>query len=168
MKASSKEERRARATEEAAAWVVRLDGNSLTAAERLEFVDWLRESPVHVAEMLRVLDVHGSLTEYPWWSELLPAGKDFALAEVIPFHSTETHSMFVPRRRGAWVRRCAVVAGLAAALVAAVALLVQHQDDTVVVRTQPGERRELTLTDGSTVTAAPDTDLRIRMSRDRR
>ena len=51
---TDRQHRQARATEEAAEWLLKLQESGLTTATRGEFVDWLRESPLHVAEMLRI------------------------------------------------------------------------------------------------------------------
>ncbi len=57
--------RRARAAAEAAEWWVRIESGELSRGEREQFVDWLRESAVHVAEMLRMAEVHGALERFP-------------------------------------------------------------------------------------------------------
>ena len=167
MNSSSKEDRRVRATQEAAEWAGRLQDDNLAAGEQLEFVDWLRESPVHVAELLRILEVHTSLTEFPWWKNI-PAVTDFSSADVIPFVSREGQAAPTPRRYAKWVRRCAPGIGVAAAVGGAIALFIQQQVAPLVIRTQPGERREITLIDGSTVAAAPETELHIDINRDHR
>jgi transmembrane sensor len=59
--------RRARAVAEAAEWWVRIESDELSREEREQFVDWLRESAVHVAEMLRMAEVHGALERFPDW-----------------------------------------------------------------------------------------------------
>src|ERR1700730_1415259 len=69
-------DRRKRASEEAAAWWVRLQTEGLPRAEREEFVDWLRESAVHVAEMLRVAKVHGALEQFQRWANISTDGSD--------------------------------------------------------------------------------------------
>lgn len=63
-------DRRRRASEEAAAWWVRLQSEELARAEREQFVDWLRESAVHVAEMLRVAKVHDALEQFQGWAKI--------------------------------------------------------------------------------------------------
>src|SRR5437762_12773009 len=62
-------DRRRRAAAEAAEWWVLLQGE-VSRGERERYVDWLRESSVHVAEMLRVAQVHGALAQFERWSEL--------------------------------------------------------------------------------------------------
>src|SRR5882724_3991792 len=59
--------RRARAVAEAAEWWLRIESGELSREEREQFVDWLRESAVHVAEMLRMAEVHGALERFHDW-----------------------------------------------------------------------------------------------------
>ena len=61
-------DRRGRAGEEAAEWWTLLRAGSLSDSERVALVAWLRESPVHVAEMLRIARVHGLLQQFTQWS----------------------------------------------------------------------------------------------------
>src|SRR6185312_15337674 len=63
-------ERRRRAGEEAAEWWVLLDSENGTLETRTAFVDWLRESALHVEEMLRVAQVHGALEQFQRWADL--------------------------------------------------------------------------------------------------
>ena len=62
--------RRARASAEAAEWWVRIASDELSREEREQFVDWLRESAVHVAEMLRMAEVHGALERFHEWARI--------------------------------------------------------------------------------------------------
>ncbi len=62
--------RHARAAAEAAEWWVRIESGDLTRKEREQFVDWLRESAVHVAEMLRMAEVHGALERFQAWARI--------------------------------------------------------------------------------------------------
>ncbi len=63
-------ERRRRAAEEAAGWWVTLQVDEVPEFQRREFVDWLRESPVHIAEILRVAQVHGALERFERWAHV--------------------------------------------------------------------------------------------------
>lgn len=47
------------ATTDAAEWFIRLHADDVTHAEREQFVSWLRESPAHVAEILRIAELQG-------------------------------------------------------------------------------------------------------------
>ena len=59
-------DRRRRAAEDATEWWILLQGD-VSRAQREQYVDWLRESPVHVAEMLRVAKVHDALAYFERW-----------------------------------------------------------------------------------------------------
>jgi transmembrane sensor len=77
-------DRRERAAQEAAEWFVRLDSD-LPREERAQFVAWLHESPIHVAEMIRMAQVHGALRNFGPWGQsagtVSPAQHD----TVVPF-----------------------------------------------------------------------------------
>jgi transmembrane sensor len=62
-------ERRKRASREAAEWWVLLQGD-MPRSEREQFVDWLRESAIHIAEMLRVAQVHNALDQFEHWMRI--------------------------------------------------------------------------------------------------
>jgi transmembrane sensor len=62
--------RRRRASEEAAAWWTSLQSEAVPRAEREQFVDWLRESPLHVAEFLWMAQVHDALKQYQRWNQV--------------------------------------------------------------------------------------------------
>lgn len=62
--------RRARAAAEASEWWVRIESRDLSREEREQFVDWLRESAMHVEEMLRMAEVHGALERFRDWASI--------------------------------------------------------------------------------------------------
>ena len=61
-------DRRQRAAQEAAEWFVRMESD-LPHEERSQFVAWLKESPIHVAEMIRLAQVHGALENFGPWGQ---------------------------------------------------------------------------------------------------
>src|SRR5690349_19698230 len=63
-------DRRGRACAEAADWLVRLQSADLPREERARFVDWVRESHIHVAELIRIAQVHGALEQFDRWSHI--------------------------------------------------------------------------------------------------
>ncbi len=66
-------DRRARATEEATHWWARLGTQApaeVSDTDRQEFTLWLRESPLHVAELLHVAHVHDALERFKLWDEI--------------------------------------------------------------------------------------------------
>lgn len=172
-------DRRRRASEEAAAWWVRLQSEKPGQAEREQFVDWLRESAVHVAEMLRVAKVHNALEQFQGWAEIangpddhgdgdniislpphLISGEDQGGAEVTsPDWQIRTSEKTFPEsaRKHLWIG--AIAAGIAAIAVLGVLLfpLLGGQ----IIQTERGERREVSLADGSVVEVDPETRLRV-------
>lgn len=51
-------------SEEAAYWYfLSLDSRGMSASERREFLTWLRRSAVHIAELLRIAELHGKLRQ---------------------------------------------------------------------------------------------------------
>jgi len=155
-------ERRRRAGEEAAEWWVLLDSENGTLETRTAFVDWLRESALHVEEMLRVAQVHGALEQFQRWADLstnetgMPAdvaGKVTSFP--LPPRSQELRRRSRPRRTWLGV-------GFATAAAALLAVWFSGLPGSYTVTTGQGERRELTLADGSVVQIDPETGLRIR------
>jgi transmembrane sensor len=160
-------DRRKRAGEEAAAWWVRLQDLDLPRAEREQFVDWLRESAVHVAEMLYVAKVHGALEQFQQWARISTDGPDednvVSLTICSPVAGDDTPSGPVPagafpfRRR---LRLYALAASCAAIVIAAAWPLISLRGQTI--QTERGERREVALSDGSVIAVDPETRLRVR------
>jgi transmembrane sensor len=154
-------QRQSRIAEEAAEWLLRLESGSLSSEERAGFVDWLRESPHHVAEMLRVAKLHNALAKFGQW-DLLPAG-GLSASEDLPVD--------VLRRA---VSEPAPVAKWPWALAACVALVAASwgwytwTSGAQTIRTQLGERREMALADGSEVALAPGSEIRVEFSGTRR
>jgi len=160
-------ERRRRAGEEAAEWWVLFDSEDVSLETRTAFVDWLRESALHVEELLRVAQVHGALEQFQRWATLSTdeTGKSHLPADA----AGKVMSFPLPPRppsqdapRASRPRRTWLGVGFATAAAALLALWLSGlspRNYTVV--TGQGERRELTLSDGSVVQIDPETGLRI-------
>jgi len=161
-------ERKVRVAREAANWLLALQDAPVSDADRAEFIDWLRESSLHVAELLHACSLQRSLGAFGKWRqiEMLAQGQG---AEVVTLTPLTTRASIPPRRGraaalGRWLRSrggLAAAAGIAAVVVGAAILSVQagHR----VITTQAGERREVTLTDGSVVDLAPDSQVRVHL-----
>src|SRR5882672_7007813 len=154
-------DRRRRAAAEAAEWWVLLQGE-VSRGERERYVDWLRESAVHVAEMLRVAQVHGALAQFERWSEI-PAGgsgDEGGTVVALPAQAGATSSPLQSLRPSPrqWRLAGSVAAMLlvAAGLTAALLFGLRGQ----VIETQRGERRQVALADGSVVQVDPETRLK--------
>lgn len=49
---------------QAAEWFARLDADALSRAEKKQYLNWLKTSPVHIAEMLRISRIHRLLSAW--------------------------------------------------------------------------------------------------------
>jgi transmembrane sensor len=164
---SSKEKRRAAAARSAADWLQRLEVENLTVAERGELVDWLRESPMHVAEMMRAMLVHRGLSDFQSWDEVA-ARKEVLEPQADSVVWLNGGNLDPPAPTPQRIRlltpgRAMLAAACIVALTAAAFVLAPRLTSTLI-STQAGERREITLTDGSTITLSPKTALRFRLT----
>jgi transmembrane sensor len=162
-------ERRERAAQEAAEWVLRLADQNMTRARRTEYIHWLRESPLHVAEMLRVAHVHTALAHFPHWKDIAPLDVSFPPVTTVelprsmnrPDNNVAESPRLSVSRRGARVWVTAVTASVVT-LGLALAYLTHFGPQTI--DTGAGERREVTLADGSVVRISPNATLRVRFT----
>jgi transmembrane sensor len=156
-------ERRDRVAEEAAEWWVLLEGD-VSRTDRERYVDWLRESSVHVAEMLRVAQVHGALEQFQRWSGIPIDGSREGDDSVVRLPNSERRMELRKDTLEQRPRRRAVAWGMAAMLVVAAGLaailLMQSRGQTI--QTDRGERREVALADGSVIQVDPETRLRVK------
>jgi transmembrane sensor len=155
-------DRRSRVAEEAAEWWVLLQGD-VSRADRECYVDWLRESSVHVAEMLRVAQIHGALDQFKRWSGIPIDGsrdEDDSVVRLPTSGSGAELKRDTPHRGP---RRRAVVWSVAAMLILVTGLtavlLIPSRGRSI--QTDRGERREVALADGSVVQVDPETRLRV-------
>jgi transmembrane sensor len=159
-------ERRNRAGGEAADWFARLQAGDMERAEREQFVEWLRESHVHVAEMLRVAQIHGALERFQRWVHISTGPKTDAdnVVQLPPpqdAHLTEGPPPGHTRRMGAGLRLFAVAATV---LLIVASIIVLPRIRGQVIETDRGERREVVLADGSLLQVDPETRLRVKYS----
>jgi transmembrane sensor len=154
-------DRRKRAAEEAAEWWLTLQGD-VSRSEREQYVLWLRESALHVAEMLRIGQVHSALTRFKRWEQIPTDDPESSSGEVIELASVGSAARLgvpLPAKRSRPLMLAAVAAGMLVVLVGAAAFLYLMPDQ--VIQTERGERREVALADGSVVQVDPETRLRV-------
>ena len=146
-----------RIAEQAAFWLLTLQSEDLTPEQRAELVEWLCESSRHVSALFRVCRLQRDLSRFGKWPQIAPlnAAPPSRIMRLVPRRSAGGPT---PRaRRG---RAAALAAGLAASCVAAWLLVAPPGQREF--STQPGERREITLADGSIMDLSPDTDVAVR------
>ncbi len=140
--------------EQAALWAARLDGSSLTATDQAALESWLAESPAHRALLSRYCQLSADLEQQ------LPAlaatgGVTMPAAPAAP----------TTRRWIHWGIGVGLGAAAAAALVLRFALPATQSEN---LATPIGQRRALTLADGSRVELNAQTSLRIDIDRKER
>jgi transmembrane sensor len=161
--------RRARARAEAAEWWVRIESGELSREEREQFVDWLRESAVHVAEMLRMAEVHNALERFHDWVRVRTDDVQ-ATTNVVEFTSS-AEPLKRPAESGSstgTTRRRWTVGLALAATVAALGIFLTLFFSAQVIETGRAERRSVTLADGSVVQIDPESRLQIRLRKQQR
>jgi transmembrane sensor len=157
-------ERRARATDEATQWWTRLGTKApadVSETDRQEFTQWLRESPLHVAELLQVAHVDDTLERFKLWDEISVSPEDID-SNVIPLSQVAHTAAARPPRAIRWV----VIAGLS--LVAIAAGWLALRSGATTIETDRAERREVMLNDGSVVNLEPETQLRVNLGKHQR
>jgi transmembrane sensor len=157
MNSDAHSENRRRTAEQAATWLLTLQSDQLSAAQHAEFIDWLRESPLHISEMLHACLLQRDLAAFTAWQQLAP------LDAQSPAVISMCASYEAPAPAVRWRQRARRVLALAAsvATLSVLAVLAFRHFDQTVLRTQLGERREMTLADGSVVDLAPDSELLV-------
>lgn len=159
-------DRRARAGIEAAEWFVRLQAD-LPREERTEFVVWLRESPVHIAEMIRVAQVHGVLEKFDDWASVgSPEGSYETMVVPLPVQRVrpEPSSSLPQSPRSADFsahRLLPSIVVVASVLLLMGGALLLRDWRGQVIETVRGERREVVLEDGTRLQIDPETRVRV-------
>jgi transmembrane sensor len=129
----------------------------LSIAERFEYLTWLKTSPVHIAETLRMCRL------YSWLEgtklKLFITNEDtFSNVVELPPREREAVATLRANRASVWrVRIAAGVATVGLGAVLAFGTKLFYLDHTL--QTRAGEWRSMPLSDGSSLTAAPYTRL---------
>ncbi|WP_116813634.1 FecR family protein [Steroidobacter cummioxidans] len=165
-------ERRRRAGKEAAEWWTEMQSADMSLERREAFVEWLRESALHVSEMLHVVEMHDGLAHFKRWSHIGTAGSEqdddsdtvveFSSIAARPTASSSRYETTQTDKRH-WLQRAPYVAGIAASslLVLGISLWLSMSGQTI--ETERGERRELALSDGSVLQVDPETKMRVKL-----
>ena len=143
--------------EQAAEWLLRWHCGDLSIAERFEYLQWLKTSPVHIAETLRMCRLYSWLENTKL--KLFITNEDsFSNVVELPPREREAVAARSVSRAGLWrVRIAAGAAAIGLAAVLGFAAKIVWFDHTL--QTQASEWRSVPLSDGSSVTAAPYTKL---------
>lgn len=170
-------ERRARAGKEAAEWWTEMQATQMSLERRETFVEWLRESALHVSEMLQVVEVHDGLGHFKRWSRIDTAGseQDDTNDTIVPLPTLTSRPAQYPigqdatrRQKKHWLTSAPYIAGLATSALFAVGVSMWLGFNGQTIETERGERREVALADGSVLQVDPETKMRVNMHDDSR
>lgn len=146
-------------SDQAAEWFIRLRDRDLSATERRRFVHWLKRSPSHIAEFMRLCRLYGRVKRANL--PTLPPEGDLSnviqLIERAPLPTAE-------RRRESfewWGKARFAAVAVCLALVGVIASIALSSN---TIETSTGEWRSVQLADGSTVSAGPNTLVRVEYS----
>ncbi|HEX4266572.1 MAG TPA: FecR domain-containing protein [Steroidobacteraceae bacterium] len=156
MTAASETDVHRRIAEQAADWLLTLQSDELTPQQRAELVEWLCESPQHVAALFRICELQRDLSRFGKWRQIAPLSRT-APSKIMRLVPKRTAPSLAGRH---WGRAAALAASVIFLCIAAWLSLARlgHQEFS----TQAGERREITLADGSVLDLAPATDVAVR------
>jgi transmembrane sensor len=148
-------------SDQAAEWFIRLRDRDLTTVERRRYVRWLKQSPNHIAEFMRLCRLYGRVkrAKLPTLPPELEQSNVIALLQQEPpVPQEEQRSGWFDSRR----LRLAVVA-CSLALVGVIATIAFSSN---TIQTYAGEWRMVQLADGSTVSTGPNTLMRVEYSKE--
>jgi len=152
--------------EQAAEWLLRWHCGDLSITERFEYLQWLKTSPVHIAETLRMCRLFSWLENTKL--KLYVTNED-TFSNVVPLGPRERKTAKGRNTSRANLWKTGLAAGAAALALSAVlglAAKIVWFDHTL--QTQASEWRSVPLSDGSSVMAAPFTRLHHDIRNDQR
>lgn len=157
MKSSSESDTHRRIAEQAADWLLTLQSEEMTQQQRGELVAWLCESPQHVAALFRICKLQRDLSRFGKWRQIAPMTRATP-SKIMRLVPNRNAAPSLTRRR--WGRAAALAAGVV--MVGLAGWLGVARLGYQEFSTQTGERREITLADGSVMDLSPDTDVAVR------
>lgn len=140
--------------ERAAEWFLRSHADDLNVAERFAYLQWLKASPAHIVETLRICQQYSLL--YSMRQQLYFTNED----DVTNVIDLPTRKVATPARtRSGWyVHTFVAVVAIAAVFFAGT--MARRSWLEPAIETRASEWRSLTLDDGSLVSVGPRTELR--------
>jgi transmembrane sensor len=142
-------------SQEAAEWFARMKEPRVPLEDRQRFLRWLKQSQMHVAEYLRVANIHGDLRR----AQLTFAVTGETLSNVVPLFAGEgerTSSSTVGSLR--WKIAAAIAVCALATLLSFGVGTAWHEHS---VETELGEWKTIILADGSELQLGPNTRLTL-------
>src|SRR5688572_7369634 len=153
--------------EQAAEWLLRWHCGDLSIAERFEYLTWLKTSPVHIAETLRMCRLYSWL-EATKLKRFVTNEDNFSnVVELPPLRDRAAGGTSSAGWQSLWkVRIAAGAAAIGLSALLALGAKIVWFDHTL--RTEASEWRSIQLADGSSVSAAPYTQIHHAIGNDER
>ncbi|MFC4308197.1 FecR family protein [Steroidobacter flavus] len=158
-------DRRTRATHEATQWWNRLSilkQTEVSQSDRESFTEWLRESPLHVSEFLRIAHVHDSLERFNLWDQVEVGAIDEP-GNVVQLRDDDepvVEQSNRPVEVRSRVRLWAVAASACMIAILGAWFALGLRGD--LIESKQAERRQVMLEDGTVVQLEPETRLRVK------
>jgi transmembrane sensor len=151
-------------SDQAAEWFIRLRDRDLTAAERRKYVRWLKQSPSHISEFMRLCQLYGRVKR----AKIPSSGStEQDTSNVIALMQREM--VAPPERQRFEPQNFRLVAAVCSfALICVIGVIAKIAFFSNTIETQANEWRQLKLADGSTVNVGPRTLLHVDFSKERR
>ena len=146
-------------SQEGAEWFARMQDPHVSLDDRRRFVRWLKQSPIHVAEYLRIVGLDGNLRS----AHLSTVFADESPSNVVELFANESgqsaaRSRFAPMR---WKAAAAIAACGLTALLFLVARTVWYERS---IETELGQWKTVALADGSELQLGPNTLLKLSLN----
>jgi transmembrane sensor len=145
--------------DQAAEWFIRLRDRDLTASDRRKFVRWLKQSPSHIAEFMRLCQLYGRVKR----AKVPTLEPEEVESNVIPLLQREPAPAERPAPRLFGSRKLQFAA--AACCLALIGVIGRVALSTNTIETHVSEWRQVPLADGSTMSAGPNTLLQVDYSK---
>ena len=149
-------------SDQAAEWFIRLRDRDLTVAERRRYVRWLKQSPNHIAEFMRLCRLYGRVKRAKL-PTLAPEADD---SNVIAMMQAEIRAPV--ERRPEWFDSRKLRLAVVACCLALVGVIATIAFSSNTIQTDAGEWRTVQLADGSLVSAGPNTLMQVDYSKETR
>lgn len=146
-------------SDQAAEWFIRLKDRDLTATERRKYVRWLKQSPNHIAEFMRLCRLYGRVKRAKL-PTLLPEEDESNVVALL-----QREQMLPVERRPEWFDSRKLRLAVAACCLMLVGLIATIALTSNTIQTDAGEWRTVQLADGSTVSAGPNTLMQVDYSK---
>jgi transmembrane sensor len=147
--------------EEAAGWLVTLKDPGVSRTDKQSFVTWLRRSPVHIEEFLRISTLDAALSrDLGFDPEALLADCD----DTVPIRGFRSSGPAMHRKAGS---KALFTIAASLLVLTATAILVTTRGSSAYT-TQRGEQRSVSLADGSLMELNTDSEVRVAYGKDLR